>query len=251
MMGSLTSRGQLTPITVVKDKERLLLVDGFKRREAALKLGHKLLSANLVTATPGEAKAMIYLTNRAHSFSMIQEALLVRDLVEVEGLTQVEVATLLERHKSWATRRLMLIRDLSPEIIEELKLHILPPGSGSSLARLHHDNQADFAIAVQTHNLKPRQIKKLVDLWCKSDDPAMQKWLLESPLEALNIARIGKKESTEQWLNYVKIVLENLDALNSALLETNPPVKVVLVLKKLLRQVDSRLGMIRQHLEEK
>jgi len=43
-----------------------------------------------------EAKALIYLLNRSKGFSMITEAILVRDLVEVEGLNQVEAGVLLE-----------------------------------------------------------------------------------------------------------------------------------------------------------
>jgi len=39
---------------------------------------------------------------------MITEATLIRDLIEVEWLNQMETAVLLERHKSWVCRRLQL-----------------------------------------------------------------------------------------------------------------------------------------------
>jgi len=47
------------------------------------------------------------------------EALVVWELLEIEGLNQVEAADLLERHKSWVCRRLSMIRSLAPEIIHD------------------------------------------------------------------------------------------------------------------------------------
>ena len=77
---------------------------------------------------------MIYLINRREGLSWIQEALLVRELVDQDGLRQTEAARLVDHHKSWVNRRLMIIRRLAPEIMEDLCLELLPPGSAVSLA---------------------------------------------------------------------------------------------------------------------
>jgi ParB-like chromosome segregation protein Spo0J len=166
MAASLKRRGQLTPIIIAEDGKYPMLVDGFKRHEAARALGLDSLKGTSVTADPTQAKAMMYLMNRAGSFSMIQEAMLVRELVDTDGLTQTETARSLDRHKSWVNRRLLMIRHLAPEIIEDLSLELLPPGSAPSLARLPRCNQADFSAAIQIHRLSAKQIRNLIDLWC-------------------------------------------------------------------------------------
>lgn len=192
MAASLKKRGQLTPIIIAQDGKYSMLIDGFKRHEAAQVLGLDSLKATSLTANPTQAKAMMYLMNRAGSFSMIQEAMLVRELIDTDGLTQTEAAGLLERHKSWANRRLLMIRRLAPEIIEDLKLELLPPGSGPTLARLPPCNQSDFSATIQIHQLSAKEIRNLADLWCKANDQGIKQFLLKSPEEALDIIKEEK-----------------------------------------------------------
>ena len=187
MARSLSQKGQLTPVIVTEHRDRYLLVDGFKRYRAAEELKLPFLNAVIVAADGKKAKAMLYLLNRPGSFSMIQEAILVKELIELDGLTQKEAALLLDRHKSWISRRLSMVRRLSPEVIEALLLEQIPPGVGSSLARIPPCNQADFAAAIQTHHLTPNEIHRVVDFYCKAPHPDIKQTILQSPRKALGV----------------------------------------------------------------
>lgn len=213
MMSSLSKHGQLTPITAVADGERLVLIDGFKRQRSAQQLGMQTIAVSAIRACTSEAKALVYLLNRRAGFSVITEAILIRDLIDIEGLNQVEVATLLERHKSWVSRRLAMIRALTPEVADDIKLNLLPAGVGSSLARLPLGNQVDFSATIQNHDLKSGEVGKLVDLWCKTKEPGVRQCLLESPHQALEIVTEGK----EKWLLLIEAVLSKISALNQQL----------------------------------
>jgi ParB-like chromosome segregation protein Spo0J len=213
MMSSLSKHGQLTPITAVADGERLVLIDGFKRQRSAQQLGMQTIAVSAIRACTSEAKALVYLLNRRAGFSVITEAMLIRDLIDIEGLNQVEVATLLERHKSWVSRRLAMIRALTPEVADDIKLNLLPAGVGSSLARLPLGNQVDFSATIQNHDLKSGEVGKLVDLWCKTKEPGVRQCLLESPHQALEIVTEGK----EKWLLLIEAVLSKISALNQQL----------------------------------
>lgn len=79
-----------------------------------------------------------------------------------------------------------MIRRLAPEIIEDLKLELIPPGSGPTLARLPPCNQSDFSAAIQIHQLSAKEIRNLADLWCKANDQGTKHFLLKSPEEALD-----------------------------------------------------------------
>ena len=213
MAASLIKHGQLTAVVAVEDGECHILIDGFKRHRCACKLGMKTLKTTVLKKSCAEAKALLYLLNRPDGFSTIMEALVVWELVEIEGLSQVEAAALLERHKSWVCRRLSMIRSLAPEIIHDIKLGLLPAGVGSSLARLQPATQADFSLCIQKHNLKTREVNRLVDMWCKTRDPEARRHLLEFPLQALKTVNQNK----ENYYLLIDAILSKMSKLNNCL----------------------------------
>jgi ParB-like chromosome segregation protein Spo0J len=134
------------------------------------------------------AKALVYLLNRHGDSSLVEECLLIRELVERDGLAQVDVAVMMERHKSWVSRRLEIVRRLNPQIVEDIKVGLLPPGSTRSLARLPECNQVDMGAAIQRDHLKVREVHRLVGLWCKAESPEQRRFIVESSRKALELA---------------------------------------------------------------
>lgn len=196
MVRSLEKQGQLTPIVVCGEGSCFVLIDGFKRQRAAEILGLSHLMAALICCQGALLKAYMYLLNKKSGFSIIEEGMLIRELVEVEGLQQVEVAVMLERHKSWVSRRLDMIRRLSPQIVEDLKLALIPPGSAQALARLPQCNQADLSATIQTHKLQTKECKLLIDLWCKAGDEEGRNFLIKFPQKALEFV-MGSEDRAE------------------------------------------------------
>ena len=83
------------------------------------------------------AKAAMYGLNRTgRHFGDLEEAWLVQALVREDGLSQVEVAALLGRHKSWVCRRLAMMEKLAPAAQEDLQLGLLSPTMARQLTRL-------------------------------------------------------------------------------------------------------------------
>lgn len=249
MAASIKKRGQLTPIIIADDGNFPMLVDGFKRHEAAQGLGLDSLKATCLTADPPQAKAMMYLMNRPGGFSMIQEAMLVRELIETDGLAQIETARLLDHHKSWVSRRLLMIRNLRPEIIEDLKLELIPPGSGPTLARVPQCNQADFSATIQMHRLSAKEIRKLVDLWCKAKDPVKKQFLIKSPNEALAIIKqeqAGLTTPQKLLLRMGKLIADFEKQLEGK--TDKPNSESVAGLKESVYQVKSGLNAIQQYM---
>jgi hypothetical protein len=218
MTASLMKYGQLSPVIAVDDKDRMTLIDGFKRLRCAKQIGMKTLWVSPVTKSRSESKALIYLLNRSKSFSMITEAILIRDLIEVEGLNQTEAGVLLDRHKTWICRRLSMIRNLAPQVVDDIKLNLLPAGAGPSLALLPRGNQADFTVAIQKHKLKSREIRQLVNIWRKAKDPQTRQCILASPRESLEII---KKDNT-QWRVLIECALLKISTLNRVLEQEKP-----------------------------
>ncbi|NIM13287.1 MAG: ParB N-terminal domain-containing protein [Candidatus Aminicenantes bacterium] len=190
---SFENYGQITPVIVVAEGPVYILVDGFKRYMAAELLKMNGLSTMVLDCDRAIGKAHMYLLNKSSDFNFIEECLLVLELVEKEGFNQVEVASILGKHKSWVNRRLQIIRSLSEQVIEDIKLGLLPGGSAASLARLPCETQADFDRLIQSYNLKPQECNRLIDLWCKADDVNTKEFLMKLPKKALEIYRVAGK----------------------------------------------------------
>ena len=90
--------------------------------------------------------------------------MIIESLNKEDGLSQVEIATLFGRHKSWVCRRLSLVQQLSDEVIEQMRLGLVNASIGRELARLPRGNQKDALRTLQQYRFTSRETARLVSL---------------------------------------------------------------------------------------
>ena len=121
LLASLEADGQKTPIVVVaSDSEAtpFVIIDGFKRVRAAARLGMDQLEGSVWDHSEADALVLMHTLQRPRERSSLEDAYLIRALVEEHGLSQVEISRQLGRTKSWVSRRLGLVKEL-PEWLQE------------------------------------------------------------------------------------------------------------------------------------
>lgn len=193
MKASLAAHGQLTALVVVERQNGPELIDGFKRRRAAEQMGWtRLRVACMDVDEQGQWAAMLALNRAAHSMTVLEEALVLREMV-VTGMTQVAIGQLLGRHKSWVSRRIGLLERLHPELLEQIREGILPSGAARRLLSLPAGNQLELATVVTREGLGSQDTELLVRLW-RAADPPIREFVLAHPREALANARAGDPE---------------------------------------------------------
>jgi ParB/RepB/Spo0J family partition protein len=189
MRHSLTKHGQMTPVVVVERQGRLEVVDGFKRRAVAVQMGWKRL---VTTVRPLDERAqwvaMLALNRTPDSLSVLEEALILRELVQA-GMLQSEVAELVGRHKSWVSRRLGLVERLHPDLIEWVRTGLMSPGTARRLFVLPAGNQLEMAAVIAQQGLSTQETELLVSLWHKTSEPRARRFLLQDPRKALAHAK--------------------------------------------------------------
>src|ERR1700694_3042670 len=176
MARSLERYGQLSPVVVCRRQDRYELIDGFKRLSAVRGLAQiPHLSARLMEADERTAKAAIYGLNRAGGRTReLEEAWIIQALVREDGMSQLEVAELLGRHKSWICRRLALIERLGSKARDDLRVGLLSPTSARQIVRLPQGNQAEVLDAVRREGLSGAELAGVVDLWLICADRSQQ-----------------------------------------------------------------------------
>jgi ParB-like chromosome segregation protein Spo0J len=187
MARSLRRYGQVAPIVVCLREDVPEVVDGFKRLAAARTLpGLETLSARLLAADERTAKAAIYGLNRTGRHTQeLEEAWIVAALVREDGLSQVEAAELLGRHKSWVCRRLALLERLATEAREDLRLGLLPPTAARALVQLPAGNQVEVLLAARRERLTTAELRGVVELIRSSASRPQVEYVLARPREAL------------------------------------------------------------------
>jgi ParB-like chromosome segregation protein Spo0J len=191
MRQSLGRWGQLAPVVVCLRGEQWEVVDGFKRLAAARGLDWPtLLTRRLPADDERTAKAALYGLNRVgQHLQELEEAWLVQALVREDGLSQVETAQLLGRHKSWVCRRLALLEKLSSGVRADLEVGLLSASLARQLLRLPTGNQDDILAVARRDALTAVEVQGVVDLWLSAAGQAQRQALLAGPREALRLAR--------------------------------------------------------------
>ncbi len=90
----------------------LVLIDGYRRVAALRRLGRDTASVEQWTCGLAEAVLGVLARAQDRSFASIEEALLLRELMQGQGLSQQELARRCGRDVSWVSRRLQLLSGL-------------------------------------------------------------------------------------------------------------------------------------------
>ena len=223
MVDSLRQFGQVFPVVVT---ERYELIDGFKRVRALRRLGVERVKAKVFKLGVPALKAVLMDLNWSRgSISDLEEGLVVQSLCREDGLSQVEVAVLLGRHKSWVCRRLSLMERLGEEALEHIRLGLIPASIGRELARLPRGNQPAALRTILKYRFCSRESAHLISL------------LLQRP-----------KWDWQNILSFPEPILSERTARPVSAGEGLPPT-AALLLKK-LRDVKQRFSSIADHYGE-
>lgn len=214
---SLRSKGQLSPLVAAEQDGLLVLVDGFARHQAALRLGLDEVLVEVLHLSATQMKCQLYLRNRERGLRLLEECRLVRELCDLDGLSQIEVSDLLERHKSWVCRRLALFRSLSGHLLAEQVLDLLPGGALRRLAQLPGRNQEEVMAAVLRDGVAAEDVGALADLMRRAPNPLARSYVLEHPGDALARASGRLDPPADPRLGEVaRQILEGLQILRQA-----------------------------------
>jgi hypothetical protein len=123
------------------------------------------LSVRLVEVDERSAKAAIHgLNSVGRHPSELEEAWIVQALVRDDGMSQVDAALLLNKHKSWVCRRLALLEKLSGAVKEELCLGLLGPALARQFTRLPAGNQEAVLLVTRRETLTAQEVSGVIDL---------------------------------------------------------------------------------------
>lgn len=162
MEKSLTHHGQLTAALVFVRSDGLEVIDGFKRVQAARRLGWQKLRIRQCTADAVQATVQIAALHAGRGLTQLEEGWIVRALYRDHGLTQPAIAARLARHKSWVCRRLLLVEALDSEAQARVRLGLLSPRAAVALTALPRGNQVAASDVVVQRGLTVRQTELLV-----------------------------------------------------------------------------------------
>ena len=167
---SIERGGQIVPCIAVSDRptearegsERLVLIDGYRRVAALRRLGRD--TARVECWSCGLTEGLLGVLARAHmrSFAAIEEALLVRELMQGLGLSQHEIARRCGRDVSWVSRRLQLLSALPDTALVAVREGRLSSWAASRVvAPLARANAAHADQLLQALSGAPRSTRAL------------------------------------------------------------------------------------------
>jgi ParB-like chromosome segregation protein Spo0J len=207
MERSLSRLGQLTPVVLNRTARGVEVLDGFKRVKAARALGWAVLRGEVSEVDGPGAKLRLWQCNAGSALSELEQGWLVRALYREDGLTQPRIAQLLGRHKSWVSRRLMLVEGLSDGVQADVRLGLLSATAARELGQLPRGNQDATAQVVTRRGLTARQTATLVArLREAADAGARERTLAEAMTWTSPSPRAGETPSAKlqrtpgEWL---------------------------------------------------
>jgi ParB-like chromosome segregation protein Spo0J len=120
---SIEQSGQLVACIAVPEDggARLILVDGYRRVQALRRLGRDTAYVQSWSAELAQALLTLLARTQSRRFTALEEGLLLRELVQGQGLSEREVARRSGHDVSWVSRRLELVCGLSEPLFEAVR----------------------------------------------------------------------------------------------------------------------------------
>lgn len=194
LMASLAREDQQSPVLVVAGEAGVyVLIDGYRRVEALQSLGRDKVDATVLQVTAAEALLLTWRMEAAIRRSALEEGWLLQELIETEGVRQVELTVRLSRSKSWISRRLSLVEILPESAQEGVRRGRIPAYAAAKylvpLARANSAHCVGLVANLGGDAVSVRQVERLYVAWRNADEEEREKiishpWLFLKAEEA-------------------------------------------------------------------
>jgi hypothetical protein len=185
LIGSVAEIGQQVPVIVIRESERLVLIDGYLRVEALRKLGRDTAAAT--TWPISEVEALLHRRHLCIAVPAIEDAWLLARLRD-HGLGLDDLARRFCRSKSWVSRRLALIEALTPFAQARVRAGTVPSHAAMKylvpLARANKRQCEQLIAGLGDTRVSDRELAALYDAW-RSADRAGKQRIVTEPLLVL------------------------------------------------------------------
>jgi len=121
LVGDLLGGSLLSPLLTAKIEGTVVLLDGFKRRRAALHLNWTTISCQNVAESEESGIIELLQRSRGHKMNLYAEARFVSRLQKVHSFNVGELAITLGRSKGWVSMRTQFTADMSSKTEEKLR----------------------------------------------------------------------------------------------------------------------------------
>lgn len=176
LVSALVEYGQQTPVLVVAvagGAKPYVLIDGYARVAALGSLGRDLVEALVLPLEEPEALVFGHRLEAWRRPSALEEAWLVRELIEGHGKSQAQLATGLQRSVSWVNRRLSLVRVLPASVQEAVQRGVLSAQAAMKylvpLARAKRVDCEQLVAQLRPGPISVRQMQRLYEGWKQGD----------------------------------------------------------------------------------
>ena len=209
LAASIAARGVIQPIIVrPTGKGRYQLVAGERRWRAAQKAQLHDIPALIRDLDDREVMALALIENiQREDLNPVEEARAYHRLAEDEGMTQTEIARLVEKSRSHVAnlQRLLALPD---EVLDHLEAGRLDMGHARAL--IGRDNAAELAQQSVDKGLSVREVEKLVRMAGAEESGASRKRTAREPRDPAQDADIAAVENhLEEFLGLpVKITTD-------------------------------------------
>jgi|SRR5271163_1833988 ParB family transcriptional regulator, chromosome partitioning protein len=186
LTASLERCGQLVPCVVVKDPDGsgLVLIDGYRRIAALRRLGRDTVSVECWPCDLATALINLLVRQQERGFASIEQALLLRELVLRERLSQRELAARTGHDVSWVNRRLQLLVGLPDSVLAAVRAGDLSSWAASRivvpLARANSEHAERLLQVLGRERLSTRDLKQWFEHY-RSASHAVRERMVDHP----------------------------------------------------------------------
>jgi len=164
LANSIEEHGQLVECVAAGEPgdSGLVLIDGYRRVAALGRLGRDTAKVQCWSCPVGEALAQVLARAGSRAFMPVEEALLLRELIDAHGLTQRDAARQCARDVSWVQRRLMLLGGLPEALLQAVRGARVSSWAATRvfvpLARANSDHANRLLASLDAHRLSTREL---------------------------------------------------------------------------------------------
>ena len=212
---SIKENGVIQPILVVKDKNGYTIVAGERRWRAAKAAGLEKIPAIIKDYTNSKKKQVDLIENvQREDLNVVEVARAIREIMDMEGYTNTEVAKITGKNVSTISNTLRLLK-LQDEIQEMLLRGELVEGQARALLVVEDpEKQLQIAKKVAEKKLTVRDVEKLIygdEKYKRKPEKKTPKTVYYQKLENKLKDYFGYKVKLDQTKKHQRLIIEYND----------------------------------------